>query len=303
MHGAGEPAKFHRGVFMDAFTKSPHPVRTHRSPNRWTSKACMKTGLLHETGAARVEARRKVKKMRQFENAFQEFVDGVGTASDKAAFRAVAERATERLGFRCFAYLGLAEHGHTLISTYPKDWTAHYLDERYDLIDPVIGRARSDRDLFRWSGAQMAKGRGSQVKRFFGEAAEFGIEKGVTIPIPAGFDRFAAFTLAADKHGPDLHDKVAKAKDILHLMGMYFHAHAEAALKPPVSLAPSSPLSQREAECLAWTSRGRTMDQIGQIVGVKTRTIAFHLDSARAKLGAENVAHAVALALRRRLIP
>ena len=241
--------------------------------------------------------------MRQVENAFQEFIDGVSTASDTAAFRAVAERATQRLGFRCFAYLGLAEHGHTLISTYPKEWTTHYLNERYDLIDPVILRARRDRDPFRWSGAQAAKGRGSRVKRFFCEAAEFGIEKGVTIPIPAGFDRFASFTFAADKHGPDLHEMVATARDTLQLMGMYFHARVEAALKPPVSLDPSSPLSQREAECLAWTSRGRTMDQIGQILGVKTRTIAFHLDSARAKLGAENVAHAVALALRRGLIP
>jgi DNA-binding CsgD family transcriptional regulator len=45
------------------------------------------------------------------------------------------------------------------------------------------------------------------------------------------------------------------------------------------------------------------MDQIGKILDVKTRTVAFHLDSARAKLDAENVAHAVALALRRGLIP
>ncbi len=241
--------------------------------------------------------------MRQCENAFQEFVDGVGTASDKAAFRAVAERATQRLGFRCFAYLAIADHGHTLISTYPKEWTTRYVSERYDLIDPVIRRARRERELFRWSGAQMTKGRGGQVKRFFGEAAEFGIEKGVTIPIPAGFDRFAAFTLASDKQVPDLHDKVAKARDILQLMALYFHAHVEAALKLPVHLDPSSPLSQREAECLSWTSRGRTMDQIGQILGIKTRTVAVHLDSARARLGAENVAHAVALALRRRLIP
>ncbi|QGN00194.1 hypothetical protein F7D14_20850 (plasmid) [Methylocystis parvus] len=241
--------------------------------------------------------------MRRFQNAFEEFIDGVGTASDKAAFRAVAERATQRLGFSYFAYLSLTEHSYTLISTYPKEWTTRYLNERYDLIDPVIIRARRDRDLFRWSGAQASSGRGNRVKRFFGEAAEFGIEKGVTIPIPAGFDRFAAFTFAAGRHGPDLDEKIADAKEVLQLMGMYFHARVETMLKQPVGLDSSSPLSQREAECLAWTSRGRTMDQIGQILGIKTRTIAFHLDSARARLGAENVAHAVALALRRGLIP
>lgn len=241
--------------------------------------------------------------MRRVENAFQEFIDGVSTASDKAAFRAVADRATQRLGFRSFAYLESAKHGHTFISTYPKQWTTRYWSQRYDLIDPVLIRARRDRDPFQWSGPQMARGRGDQVKRFLGEAAEFGIERGVTIPIQAGFDRCALFTFAADKQGLDLHEKISKARDILQLMGMYFHAHVEATLKSPVSLDPSSPLSQREAECLAWTSRGRTMDQIGQILGVKTRTVAFHLDSARAKLDAENAAHAVALALRRGLIP
>lgn len=241
--------------------------------------------------------------MRQFEIAFQEFIDALHTASDPSAFRAVAERTTQRLGFRCFAYLAFADDAHLLISTYPKEWTTHYLSERYDRIDPVIIRARRDRDLFHWSGAQASKSRGNPRQRFFGEAAEFGIEKGVTIPIQAGFDRFASFTFATDQHGPDLYEKAAKARDLLQHMGMNFHSHVEAALKPSVVLNPSSPLSQREAECLAWTSRGRTMYQIGQILDIKARTVAFHLDNARTKLDAENVTHTVALALKRGLIP
>ncbi len=241
--------------------------------------------------------------MRQLENVFQEFVDAVHTAADPLAFRALGERATQRLGFRSFAYLGFSDEAHTLISTYSKEWTTHYLNERYQQIDPVIIRARRDRDLFHWNGARASKGRGNPCKRFFGEAAEFGIEKGVTIPIRAGFDRFALFTFAADKGGPDVFEKVAEAQEIMQLMAMYFHSHVEAALKPSAVFRRSSPLSQREAECLAWTSRGRAMDQIGQILEIKTRTVAFHLDNARNKLHAENVAHAVALALRRGLIP
>jgi LuxR family transcriptional activator of conjugal transfer of Ti plasmids len=96
-----------------------------------------------------------------------------------------------------------------------------------------------------------AKGQGDPVKRVLGEAAEFGIERGVTVPIPAGFDRFALLTFETGKHGPDLNEKVEKARDMLQLMGMYFHAHVEAALKHPVGIDPSSPLSQREVECLA----------------------------------------------------
>ncbi len=171
-------------------------------------------------------------------------------------------------------------------------------------VSPVSGRSFvSDKGAPHWNGARASKGRGNPCKRFFGEAAEFGIEKGVTIPIRARFDRFALFTFAADKGGPDVIEKVAEAQEILQLMAMYFHSHAEATLKPSAVSRRSSPLSQREAECLAWTSRGRAMDQIGQILDIKTRTIAYHLDNARNKLHAENVAHAVAAALRRGLIP
>lgn len=241
--------------------------------------------------------------MRQLEIAFQEFIDGVRTASDTLAFRTVAERATQKLGFRWFAYLAFTGDDHRLISTYPKEWNTRYRKKGYDQIDPVIIRARRDRDLFHWNGAQASTGPDDIQKRFFGEAAEFGIDKGVTIPIPAGFDRFASFTFAADKHGPDLYEEVEEAKVLLRLMGTYFHAHVEAAFRPPVVLDPSVPLSQRQAQCLTWMSRGRTIEKTGQILNITPRTVAFHLDNARAKLEAENVTHTVALAVRRGLIP
>ena len=241
--------------------------------------------------------------MRQLENGYQEFIDGVRTASDTLAFRAVAERAVQKLGFRSFAYLAFAGDGHRLISTYPKEWSMRYRKQRYDRIDPVIIRARRDRDLFHWGGAQASNAAEDVQKRFFGEAAEFGIEKGVTIPIPAGFDRFASFTFAADKHGPELYEKVEEAKVLLRIMGTYFHAHVEAVFRAPVVPDPSAPLSQRQTQCLTWISLGRTIEKTAQILDITPRTVAFHLDNARAKLEAENVTHAVALAVRRGLIP
>ena len=149
--------------------------------------------------------------MRQLEIAYQEFVDGVRTASDASAFRAVAERATQELGFKWFAYFVLMGDDRRLISTYPKEWTAHYLKNRYDQVDPVIRRARRHRDIFRWSGEQGTETNKAQ-RKFYGEAAEFGIEKGVAIPLPAGFDRFAVFTFASDKYGRDACEDAEEAK-------------------------------------------------------------------------------------------
>lgn len=48
---------------------------------------------------------------------------------------------------------------------------------------------------------------------------------------------------------------------------------------------PHARLSEREAEILAWIARGKTSSEIGDILGLAKRTVDFHADAARAKLG------------------
>jgi DNA-binding NarL/FixJ family response regulator len=45
-------------------------------------------------------------------------------------------------------------------------------------------------------------------------------------------------------------------------------------------------LNDREIETLTWVARGKTSEQIAKIIGLSKRTIDFHLDNARVKLGA-----------------
>jgi DNA-binding NarL/FixJ family response regulator len=61
-------------------------------------------------------------------------------------------------------------------------------------------------------------------------------------------------------------------------------------------------LSNREIETLTWAARGKTSAEIAQILGRTKRTIDFHLDNARAKLGVANRTQAVMKAVRDRLI-
>lgn len=44
-------------------------------------------------------------------------------------------------------------------------------------------------------------------------------------------------------------------------------------------------LVERERETLTWAARGKTFAEIGQILGLSRRTVEFHLDNARRKLG------------------
>jgi DNA-binding NarL/FixJ family response regulator len=44
-------------------------------------------------------------------------------------------------------------------------------------------------------------------------------------------------------------------------------------------------LSEREVETLTWAARGKTFAEIGEILGLSKRTVEFHLENARRKLG------------------
>jgi DNA-binding response OmpR family regulator len=61
-------------------------------------------------------------------------------------------------------------------------------------------------------------------------------------------------------------------------------------------------LNDREVEVLTWVARGKTSAEIAQILGLTKRTIDFHTDNARAKLGAATRTEAAIKAASGRLI-
>jgi DNA-binding response OmpR family regulator len=61
-------------------------------------------------------------------------------------------------------------------------------------------------------------------------------------------------------------------------------------------------LSEREIEALSWAARGKTSDEIALILGLSKRTVDFHIDNARAKLGAATRVQAVVKAVAGKLI-
>ena len=52
-------------------------------------------------------------------------------------------------------------------------------------------------------------------------------------------------------------------------------------------------LNDREVETLTWVARGKTSAEIARILGLSKRTVDFHIDNARDKLGAATRSEAV----------
>lgn len=61
-------------------------------------------------------------------------------------------------------------------------------------------------------------------------------------------------------------------------------------------------LTSREVEVLTWAAQGKSAWEIGEILDSAKRTVDEHVQTAVRKLGAVNRTHAVAIAVRDRII-
>jgi LuxR family transcriptional activator of conjugal transfer of Ti plasmids len=242
--------------------------------------------------------------MRNVERACSEFIDGLHSSLTREEFQRVADRAAHDLGFRWYAYVFGGEGEPNVITSYPKDWVERYAEESYIEVDPVVRRGRRPGPAFLWDCRDDRAARSARERRFLADALSAGIQSGVAIPVPAGFGRFAMLSFAADRRVPELERIVQDARDILQMMSIACHAHAHARIvNVQRQYAANASLTQRERQCLAWASSGKTREETAMILGVSPRAVRFHLDNARQNLGACTVAHAVAVAIRKGLLP
>lgn len=86
-------------------------------------------------------------------------------------------------------------------------------------------------------------------------------------------------------------DYVTKPIDF-DILGMIINARLAKVARNEVWPQMAS-LSDREIEALSWVARGKTSAEIAEILGVSKRTVDFHIDNARDKLGVSTRIQAV----------
>ncbi|MEH2492744.1 autoinducer binding domain-containing protein [Bradyrhizobium sp. AZCC 2230] len=126
---------------------------------------------------------------------FQNFIDQLSTAENANDFSEAMRVTAAALDLSCFAYLalpGTEDNKPRLISTYPTEWTSHYLRNHYERIDPVIGEALQKPEPFKWGLSYTSKHCSTAQQRLLDEASQFGIRFGFTVPIHDGRGPVAA---------------------------------------------------------------------------------------------------------------
>jgi LuxR family transcriptional activator of conjugal transfer of Ti plasmids len=228
---------------------------------------------------------------------FQNFIDCLAAASNAESLRGAMAEAAAALDLSCFAYLSMPHRPGArpqLLSSYPSTWTAHYLQNHYERLDPVVIQALSAPVPFEWGlGVGPAAALSQPQRQLFEEAAKFGVRFGYTVPIHGNRGPAAAVTFAADERRSHFTRRIDEHARVLQLMAMYFHAHACRKLVPDC-VVDGIALSPRELECVEWAAQGKSAWEIGHILGISRRTAAFHLDNAKKKLGVHSICQAVA---------
>jgi DNA-binding CsgD family transcriptional regulator len=207
-------------------------------------------------------------------------------------------------GFNSFTYVGIkptaandgtskVNLGDVIVLTNANaGWVQHYAEENYQNDDPIVKECFSNRLPVRWTENFRANLRSKREDIVLTDGFEFGIRRGLAIPLHGPSGEWGIMSLYSDLADSEFTRNAEGVQFDLQVMSMYFHDAVQRSLAnvapPPIPI----PLTEREVEILQWTALGKTAWEIGSIVKISERTVNFHLQNAMSKLGVHNKTHA-----------
>jgi DNA-binding CsgD family transcriptional regulator len=182
--------------------------------------------------------------------------------------------------------------------TYSVPWQHRYFEKQYVLVDPVVANGSKAVLPFDWE--ELASD-DPVVQAFFMDALSYGVGRsGVSIPVRNRRGAYAVVSFSSNHSQREWQEFKKNNMVKLQLISVLIDSAASVNLKltsPPVKL------SKREEQCLIWAARGKTYQDISDILNISFGSVKSYLDTARHKLNCINLTHAVAVAIATGVIP
>lgn len=166
------------------------------------------------------------------------------------------------------------------------DWDQHWREQNYDAVDPVGQLALSGSPSFTWSNARAwaraERGPPTKVEeRLWGESRENGMGDGMVSRAlgPGGETLFIRMTT------PDRSIRPSD-KPLLDAVGIVFCTVRLRLHEREGDRKLDGLLTLREQQCLRWASQGLIDAEVGEQLRISIKTVAFHMENAKRKLGA-----------------
>ena len=186
----------------------------------------------------------------------------------------------------------------TAAVTYPIRWQNRYFEKQYVLIDPVVTVGSKAVLPFDWDEFTVDD---PAVQAFFIDASNYDVGRnGLSIPVRNRKGAFSLVSFTSNHTKQEWKEYKTRNMIKLQLMSVLIDSAASINLKlntPPVKL------SKREEQCLIWAARGKTYQDISEILNISFASVKSYLDTARHKLNCINLTHAVAVAIATGVIP
>ena len=188
-----------------------------------------------------------------------------------------------------------------VFTTFSQRWVARYDQQAYIEVDTRITRALDSALPLIWDYATESAGATGTTSAFLDDMLANGVGSGVIFGIHGPHNTRVIVSLSHTT--PQLSNAqreaiAANMAEIL-LFGTFFHeifmkSIVEQGVPPSIQ---GAPLSARERDCLVLAARGQTTQDMAHKLGISERTVQFHFDGIRSKLGAGNRQEAVAKAI------
>jgi LuxR family quorum sensing-dependent transcriptional regulator len=229
-----------------------------------------------------------------------EFLEGLGGFSSADAILGALDRVLANYGIEHFTFQDLPRANRpyeefAFCTRVPAEWLQIYLREEYVRVDPAFRQCRRSIEPFVWADAPYDAEREPRAVEFLRRATDFGLARGLMIPVPREKGGLGVVWFGGTRMQPD-----ARTRPLLHLLALYTFERLRSACGHSLERKP--PLTHREREVLVWAAQGKSAWEIGEILRIAKRTVDEHVQSACHKLGAANRTQAVAIALRDHLI-
>ena len=151
----------------------------------------------------------------------------------------------------------------TGLFTYSREWQARYFLKQYVTVDPVISRGRQALLPFDWETLIVDD---PAIMGFFSDALNHNVGRnGISIPVRSRKGAFSVVSFSSNDSR--LQWEAYKAKNMVKLQLLSVLIDSAANINSKLPAAPVS-LSRREEQCLIWAARGKTYQEIGDILNL-----------------------------------
>lgn len=189
--------------------------------------------------------------------------------------------------------LGLGA-GVMLASDMPEDFLKQFLERGLFKYDPLSTATNADNNWASWHDLQVIDRTEPKIREIIALQNAYGISVRSGVVFFNGHFRYGGATFT--RNTPFTEDE----KFILEAAGRTIHH--ELSTTYIANMTAHSGLTTGEIACLQAIAKGQTSDEAARSTGFTVQTLAAYIKSACHKLGAINRTHAVAEAVRRKII-